>query len=446
MKIENVSLVPNISTEGHLEDNSQGEIYWFNDSETGISENLNISSCDSILIDKLSSTVLLSTDDSNNNSNNNNNNKNIKMLHFLNGNADKFAEYFINRSFREVNFIQSNTGPYIQFTKRSMEKRTLDFDEATVNVLDAFAKVPLLAKGFFDRLRGEPQYLRRPRGINKSRQIPRNPWIFDKPIELPVPRIQVFANVEGCATYEQLPKDIKVKALMIYNSGGTLINNNKDRADFWLSVLCEKEKSTTMSYADATIAVVDKENYSRIEKDLNRLGERDVLVLERLKLILQEYCNNDCEVGYVQGMSDLALPFAKLYPNHLIGSKCFQSLMRRIRNNFLDSPEHGISHQLTELRELINEFSPMLSDYLKFNRDSDNLFFAYRWLLILFRREFPSEAADRLWDVMLAADVAGISKLEDFRIYLALAMIMIKKPVFMDTCVRFEDLLKVKMW
>ena len=171
-------------------------------------------------------------------------------------------------------------------------------------------------------------------------------------------------------------------------------------------------------------------------------------MLNRLKFILQGYCNVDPEVGYVQGMSDLALPFAKLYENTEIGSKCFKSLMTRVRFNFLDSPEGdkcGISGQLRQLRDLVNETSPLLGDYLKFNRDCDNLFFAYRWLLVLFRREFPDPIeGDRLWDVMVAAEAAQIVKIEQFTIYMSLAMILTKKQIFMETCSRFEDLLKVK--
>lgn len=325
----------------------------------------------------------------------------------------------------------------------------MDLDEATVNVLDAFAKVPFMAKDLLARLRGEPQNLRRPRSINKSKTIPVNPWIMEKPLKLSASRIKFSDEFE----YEKLPKILQVKATMIYNSGGKLIKTSEDRADFWRSVLLAYEDHTeqcdlneqvdlnTSDSADSSASWAD--SFVRIGKDLNRSGEKDPLVLDRLKLILQSYCKFDSEAGYVQGMSDLALPFARLYTDHCMGLKCFKSLMKRIRDNFLDAPDRGISHQLTQLRDLINDRSPLLSDYLKFNRDCDNLFFAYRWLLILFRREFQPNDADRLWDMMLAAEAADIAEIEDYRIYLALAMILMKKPIFMETCTRFEDLLKV---
>lgn len=432
VKIENVRLVPNISVGGYLESDDKQNIYWISDEGSGgARENLNISACEFILIDKLSSTALLSSDET----------AGIRMLHFLNGDIDKFVEYLFNE--HGEGFDKNITGPYIQFNCRpnaifkEQEQYKMDLDEATINVLDAFAKVPLMAKDLLSHLRGEPQNLRRPRGIKKSKGIPVNPWIMEKPLKLPASRIKFTANLE----YDTLPTDLLVKATMIYNSGGKLIKSDEDRADFWRSVLFEQEESEEEK--ESSYISNSGDCFVRIEKDLNRLGERDQVILDRLNIILQEYCKYDPEVGYVQGMSDLALPFAKLYSDHLVGLKCFKSLMKRLRNNFLDSPDHGISYQLTQLRDLINDYSPLLSDYLKFNRDSDNLFFAYRWLLILFRREFPSEEADRLWDVMLAAEAAKMVKIEDFRVYMALAMILMKKPVFMETCTRFEDLLKV---
>lgn len=103
MKIENVRLVPNISIGGHLEseDDQNNDIYWVN--ESGSRENLNISTCGSILIDKMSSTALLSSDGR----------TDIKMLHFLNGDVEKLVEYIVvnRRGDGFEGFNETITGP-----------------------------------------------------------------------------------------------------------------------------------------------------------------------------------------------------------------------------------------------------------------------------------------------------------------------------------------------
>ena len=413
--IENVRLIPNASV-GKLYE-IENEVFW-SDCHDISTENLNILECESVLIDKLSSTALFSSQ-----------NKGIKMIHFLNNEDITVLVEFLDKLEIFASIVNSS---YIEYKKRfdtQKNKRLDDLDEATLNLLEAFSKVPQMAKSLIKKLRGEPEELHRPRGI-KSQGIPINPWIFDRQLELPVCRMKFDIEiVEGC-----LPEN--VRARLIYNSAGKILNS-KNRKYFWLSVLRDEEGVNNEN------TFIDQESVTRIEKDINRLGERDNVIILRLEKILRDYCLIDYELGYVQGMADLALPFAQLFESQSDASKCFNALMKRVKSNFSDKTENedGMEGQLRKLRDLIEELSPLLSDYLKFNRDSDNLFFAYRWLLVLFRREF--EGIERLWDVMFAAESCGIVKIEEFRIYVALAMILSQKDRFVKTCSRFEDLLKV---
>ena len=54
--------------------------------------------------------------------------------------------------------------------------------------------------------------------------------------------------------------------------------------------------------------------------------------------------------------------------------------------------------QLSTLQQLLAVMDPEL--YRHFEKtDSLNLFFCFRWVLIAFKREFPFEEVERLWEV-----------------------------------------------
>lgn len=413
---DNIKLVPDASI-GTLEF-INNEFIWKSETDQF---HLNMSQIETIYIDKVGSTALFTT-------------RHVsRMLHFRANEDLERLEIVL------MEFISDHRAEFEEVTNTSdyfQVRRTKEFvgglDEATVNMLEAFSKIPLFAREIISKVKGEPQNMRRPRGINKKHaRIPLNPWIIDKPMKLPASRIkpiEIDVKLEGLSFVNQ--------ATMIYNSGGKIIDSEM-RLKLWSSVLTNKNVNISVSPV-----YVNEECDRRIEKDLNRMGESDVKVISHLETILKKYYIDDPEIGYVQGMSDLALPFARLYVRD--GYAEFKGLMKRIRGNFLEdqNADDGISAQLNKLRDLINRFSPLLGDYLKFNQDSDNLFFTYRWFLVLFRREFDGKEADRLWDVMMAAEACGVARIEEYRIWVGLAMILSRKEEFMRSCSRFEDLLK----
>lgn len=448
--MDNVRLIPHASS-GKLQI-INGDLVWFNEE---IEESMEMSNSSSILLDRLSSTALISYGTGH---------RNIKMLHFL-VNED-FGLDFLNilkelKGFEEFE-VDSESNSYITITRKELLKNDVGdnvstesgLDEATLNVLEAFSKFPLLAKGIFDKFQGKPQNIRRPRGTNKSAHIPINPWIFDRPLKLEASRIK-FGPLSPIENFSDLPK--RIQATIVYNSGGKIINGSElRRARFWILMLTETEDISSSQVAHKRDEIHDNininininltEEFNRIDKDLHRLGENEIEIIKKLEKILRAYCIYDQQIGYVQGMADLALPFAQIIPTEELAFECFKSFLKHLRSNFLSmDTEMGIENQLNRLRDLITAANPILNDYLKFNRDSDSLFFAYRWLLVLFRREFSAVEVNRLWDVMLAAEEIGIASIEDYRIYFALAMLLSKRDCYMKNCSRFEDLLKVRI-
>lgn len=51
------------------------------------------------------------------------------------------------------------------------------------------------------------------------------------------------------------------------------------------------------------------------------------------------------------------------------------------------------------LRSLIHVLDPIFYDYLAFEKDTFQMYFCYRWLLILMKREFAFEETLVIWEV-----------------------------------------------
>ncbi|CDY23369.1 BnaC04g48970D [Brassica napus] len=103
--------------------------------------------------------------------------------------------------------------------------------------------------------------------------------------------------------------------------------------------------------------------------------------LGRMSDILAVYAWVDPATGYCQGMSDLVSPFVVLFEDNADAFWCFEMLIRRTRANFQMEGPTGVMDQLQSL-----------------------LHFAFRMLLVLFRRELSFNEALRMWEMMWAAD------------------------------------------
>lgn len=68
---------------------------------------------------------------------------------------------------------------------------------------------------------------------------------------------------------------------------------------------------------------------------------------------------------------------------------CYVGLMERLSTNFAKD-QAGMHLQLAALRQLVQVLDPQLHAFLE-ARDCLNYFFAFRWLLIHFKREFAFE-------------------------------------------------------
>ncbi|KAE8667788.1 early nodulin-like protein 3-like [Hibiscus syriacus] len=126
--------------------------------------------------------------------------------------------------------------------------------------------------------------------------------------------------------------------------------------------------------------------------------------LAKLWDILSVYAWIDRDVGYCQGMSDLASPMIILLDNEADAFWCFERMMRRLRGNFRCTESSvGVESQLSHLAMVTQVIDPKLHQHLETLGGGDYLF-AVRMLMVLFRREFSFCDSLYLWEMMWALE------------------------------------------
>ncbi|OVA16180.1 Rab-GTPase-TBC domain [Macleaya cordata] len=127
--------------------------------------------------------------------------------------------------------------------------------------------------------------------------------------------------------------------------------------------------------------------------------------LSKLWDILAVYAWIDKDVGYCQaGMSDLCSPMIMLLEDEADAFWCFERLMRKLRGNFRCTDSSvGVETQLSNLASVIQLLDPKLHQHLETLGGGDYLF-AFRMLMVLFRREFSFGDSLYLWEMMWALE------------------------------------------
>ncbi|GLT42293.1 hypothetical protein SLA2020_163020 [Shorea laevis] len=120
--------------------------------------------------------------------------------------------------------------------------------------------------------------------------------------------------------------------------------------------------------------------------------------------ILAIYSWVDSDIGYVQGMNDICSPMVILLENEADAYWCFEHAMRRMRENFrCSSSSIGVQTQLNVLSQVIKTVDPKLHRHLE-DLDGGEYLFAFRMLMVLFRREFSFVDSLYLWELIWAME------------------------------------------
>ncbi|KAJ8899524.1 hypothetical protein K2173_018498 [Erythroxylum novogranatense] len=120
--------------------------------------------------------------------------------------------------------------------------------------------------------------------------------------------------------------------------------------------------------------------------------------------VLAVYSWMDNDISYVQGMNDICSPIVVLLENEADAFWCFDRAMRRLRENFRCSTSSiGVQTQLSTLSQVIKTIDPKLHQHLE-DLDGGEYLFAFRMLMVLFRREFSFADSLYLWELMWAME------------------------------------------
>lgn len=185
-----------------------------------------------------------------------------------------------------------------------------------------------------------------------------------------------------------------------------------------------------------------RDRKSLVEKDVNRTDRThtffagdnnpNLLVLHD---ILMTYVMYNFDLGYVQGMSDILAPLLILLGNEVDSFWCFVGFMEKIASNF-DMDQAGMKHQLLQLQQLLMFASPELANHLS-QKDSGNMYFCFRWLLVWFKREFSNRDIMRLWEVLWTGLPCA-----NFHLLICVAILDAEKDVFINNDYGFTEILK----
>eukprot|EP00048_Salpingoeca_helianthica_P023602 m.25461 g.25461 ORF g.25461 m.25461 type:complete len:577 (+) comp8861_c1_seq1:2083-3813(+) len=178
---------------------------------------------------------------------------------------------------------------------------------------------------------------------------------------------------------------------------------------------------------------------NRVEKDVDRTdreldffaGSSPNLVL--LHDMLMTYAQLNFDLGYVQGMSDLAAIALTLTCDEVDAFWLFTGIMDRYEKFFWEEMTE-MKEYLRKLGRLLRFLDPDLMEHLDRN-ESGGMFFCFRWILILFKREFRIE---HLWNIWLSLFTNFLS--EEYFLFIAVAMLTIHRKQLLE--LNFEGILK----
>jgi len=188
--------------------------------------------------------------------------------------------------------------------------------------------------------------------------------------------------------------------------------------------------------------VAFRERKVQIEKDIGRtdrshtyyVGENNPNVA-LLQEILMTYVMYNFDLGYVQGMSDLLSPILFVMKNEVDAFWCFVGFMDRVASNF-EFDQGGMKRQLDNLTEIMKFVDPVFYNYLD-AKESGNLYFCFRWMLIWFKREFNYNDTMLLWEVLWTKKPC-----KNFHLLVCAALLDTEKSAIVENKYGFTEILK----
>ena len=146
------------------------------------------------------------------------------------------------------------------------------------------------------------------------------------------------------------------------------------------------------------------QTFEQIDKDVRRTDNKhEKFLVEKnvtmLRDILRTYAMFNWKIGYGQGMNDICSMIMEITLDEPEIFWIFKSVMD-IMEPFYRPRKSNEAQTFEEVGYIIKFVSPSLYDY--FVRNNVNYLFCYRWIVLLFKREFNPQDCLSVWDRIFA--------------------------------------------
>eukprot|EP01134_Creolimax_fragrantissima_P001603 CFRG1603T1 len=225
-----------------------------------------------------------------------------------------------------------------------------------------------------------------------------------------------------------------------YDKRETILHSNTKKYYEMLELLnamdLTEEEKDSMEQINKDVIRTDRELpfYGDPEATLN--GKEPLPInLERLRSILGVYSViYNPQLPYIQGMNEYASVLLYVHQGEESDTFwCFVKVMQFMGDFFLPEDRTVMNRQFHTLMQLVGDTSPQLYTHLASHECSD-VVFAYRWMLLNMKREFPFEQAltvlEVTWSMPMAAYIDNRINLgkNPYLLFIALAVFDIESP------------------
>uniref|UniRef100_A0A7I4AKK1 Rab-GAP TBC domain-containing protein n=1 Tax=Physcomitrium patens TaxID=3218 RepID=A0A7I4AKK1_PHYPA len=166
-----------------------------------------------------------------------------------------------------------------------------------------------------------------------------------------------------------------------------------------------EDGSPVEEYNSGEISVADEISHHQIE-DMNRgYQQTSKASSEKQDAKTIQWRLNLHQIG----MSDFCSPLALMFQDEADAFWCFERIVSRVRDNFsCTDKEVGVQKQLGVLATLLKVLDPKLHEHID-SIGGGNYIFAFRMIMVLFRREFSFVDTLYLWEMMWALEYSPSS-------------------------------------
>ncbi|XP_065352074.1 small G protein signaling modulator 2-like isoform X2 [Cloeon dipterum] len=183
-------------------------------------------------------------------------------------------------------------------------------------------------------------------------------------------------------------------------------------------------------------------NLHRIEKDVQRCDRNYWYFategnLDKLRNVMCTYVWEHLDIGYMQGMCDLAAPILVILDDEALAYACFCCLMERMVANF---PNGGaMDSHFANMRSLIQILDSEMFELMHQHSDYTHFYFCYRWFLLDFKRELLYDDVFITWETIWASKHVASAQ---FGLFLALALVETYRDIILSNAMDFTDIIK----